>query len=76
MDLQSKKLHFIEEVLAISNEELIDKLESLLKKEQKLDPTLKEKLTARALKAEEDINAGRVFTREEAEVKLKERLDL
>jgi D-ribose pyranose/furanose isomerase RbsD len=34
MDLHVKKLHFIEEILAIRNEKLIDKLESLLKKEK------------------------------------------
>ena len=34
MDLHIKKLHFIEEILTISNEKLIDKLEALLKKEQ------------------------------------------
>ena len=41
-----------------------------------LDPILKEKLTSRALKAEEDIKAGRVYTREELEKKLDSRLDL
>ncbi len=30
-----------------------------------LDPILKEKLTTRALKSEEDIKAGRVFSKEE-----------
>ena len=30
-----------------------------------LDPILKEKLSSRALKSEEDIKAGRVFSREE-----------
>jgi predicted transcriptional regulator len=30
-----------------------------------LNPILKEKLTIRALKSEEDIKAGRVFTKEE-----------
>lgn len=35
-----------------------------------LDPLLKNKLASRALKAEEDIKAGRVYTREELETKL------
>jgi hypothetical protein len=39
-----------------------------------LDPVIKEKLTSRALKAEEDIKAGRVYTREEIEKKLKSKL--
>jgi len=77
MDLQTKKLHFIEEILSISNEEIIDKLESILKKEQhELDPVLKEKLTSRALKVDEDIKAERVNTREEAEAKIKERMGI
>lgn len=74
MDLQTKKLHFIQDILAISNEELLDKLELLLKNEQKLNPILKEKLTARASKSEEDIKAGRVYDREQAEAKMKERM--
>ena len=41
-----------------------------------LDPNLREKLTSRALKAEEDIKAGKVYTREEFEKKLDSRLDL
>lgn len=77
MDLQTRKLHFIEEILAISNEEIIKKLESVLKKEQQeLDPALKEKLTSRALKAEQDIKEGRVMNREEMEEKLNARLGI
>lgn len=74
MDLQTKKLHVIKEILAISNIELIDKLESLLKKEQKLNPVIKDKLTSRALKAEQDITEGRVMDRAELENKLNARL--
>jgi hypothetical protein len=77
MDLQTRKLHFIEDILAISNEKIIEKLESVLKKEQQeLDPVLKEKLTSRALKANEDIRSGRVYSREEAEAKIKERMGI
>lgn len=77
MDLQTRKLHFIEEILAISDEKVIEKLESVLKKEQQeLDPVLKEKLTSRALKAEQDIKEGRVMNREEMEKKLNARLGI
>ena len=77
MDLQTRKLNFIEEILAISNESIIQKLESVLRKEQnKLDPILKEKLTSRAMKANEDIKTGRVYSREEAEAKLKEQIGI
>ena len=34
MDLQTRKLHFIEAILSIGDEEVIEKLEALLKKEQ------------------------------------------
>jgi hypothetical protein len=34
MDIQTKKLHFIQEILALKNEKIIDKLESILKKER------------------------------------------
>lgn len=77
MDLQTRKLQFIEEILAISNEQLMNKLESVLRNEQqKLDPELKEKLSARALKANDDIKEGRVYSREEAEAKIKERMGI
>ncbi len=34
MDIQTRKLNFIQEILAVRNENLISKLESLLKKEK------------------------------------------
>lgn len=77
MDLQAKKLQFIQEILSVSSEEIIDKLEKILKKEQKeLNPVLKEKLTSRALKAEKDIAEGRTMSREQMEDKLNAGLDL
>ena len=77
MDIQTKKLHFIQEVLALSNEKIIDKLESLLKKEQQnLDPVLKEKLTSRALKANENIKEGKGYDRKAAEAKLNDRMGI
>jgi hypothetical protein len=77
MDLQTRKLRFIEDILAISNEKIIEKLELVLKNEQQqLDPVLKKKLTSRALKANEDIDSGRVYSREEAEAKIKERMGI
>jgi hypothetical protein len=77
MDLQTRKLNFIQEFLSLSNEKVIGKLESLLEKEKKdLDPVLKARLTSRALKANENISKGKVYTRKEAEAKLKERMDI
>jgi hypothetical protein len=77
MDLQTRKLHFIEKILAISNEEVIQRLEYVLEHEgEKLDPALKDKLSSRALKANEDIEKGRVHSREEAEAKIRERMGI
>lgn len=77
MDIQTRKLNFIQEILAVSNEKVISKLESLLKKEQqKLDPKLKEKLTSRAFKANKNIKEGKVYSRKEAEAKLEERMGI
>lgn len=77
MDLQAKKLHVIQEILSINNEGIIDKLEIFLKNEQEeLNPLLKEKLSARALRAEEDIAQGRTMTRNQLEEQLNERLGL
>ncbi|HNP19144.1 MAG TPA: hypothetical protein PKL31_11960 [Fulvivirga sp.] len=47
-------------------------------KEEKenLDPIIKEKLTSRALKANEDIKDGRVYCRKKAEAKLKKRMGI
>jgi hypothetical protein len=54
---------------------VLEAIKTLLVKSS-LDPVLKEKLTSRALKAEEDIKEGRVYTREEFEKKLDNRLGL
>jgi len=54
---------------------VLEAIKTLLVKSS-LNPILKEKLTSRALKAEEDIREGRVYTREEFEKKLDNRLGL
>ena len=51
---------------------ILEAIKTLLKKSS-LNPTLKEKLTSRALKAEEDISAGRLMNREEIESKLNDK---
>lgn len=77
MDLQTRKLNFIQEVLLVSNEKIMEKLEELLEKEQqKLDPVLKDRLASRAFKAEQDIAEGRTMSREQLEEKLNARLGL
>ncbi len=54
---------------------ILEEVRALLVKSS-LDPMLKEKLTSRALRADEDIKAGRVYTREELEKRLDNRLGL
>lgn len=56
-----------------SDNSILEAIRTLLKK-TRLNPILKEKLTSRALKAEEDIKAGRVMNREELELRLDKRL--
>ena len=54
---------------------ILEAIKTLLKKSS-LNPVLKQKLTSRALKADEDIAAGRVMDREELESKLNGRLGI
>ncbi len=51
----------------IENEEDLSVLQAIrtLLKKTSLDPIVKEKLTIRALKSEEDIKQGRVFSKDE-----------
>ena len=48
----------------------------ILLKKTNVDPTLKDKLTSRALKAENDIKEGRIFNKSEAKTRINEWLDL
>lgn len=54
---------------------ILEAIKTLLVKSS-LDPILTEKLTSRALKADEDIKAGRVYTREAFNKKLDSGLGL
>lgn len=54
---------------------ILEAIRTLLKKSS-LNPTLKEKLTVRALKAEEDIATGRLINRNDLESSLKDRLGI
>ncbi|WP_245189381.1 hypothetical protein [Lunatimonas salinarum] len=73
------KLDIKQELRALIEKEkdvhVLETIKTLLVKSS-LNPILKEKLTSRALKAEEDIREGRVYTREEFEKKLDNRLGL
>lgn len=58
-----------------TDKSILEAIKTLLKKSS-LNATLKEKLTSRALKAEEDISAGRVMDRKELESKLNDKLGI
>ena len=66
MDIQTRKLNFIQEILAVNNEKIIDKLESLLIKERSKEDLFNryttEDMIARAERSEHDIAKGRTIT--------------
>ena len=77
MDLQTRKLHFIQEFLRLNNEKLISKLENLLKSEkaksyeQHLSPLSEEELNRIIDEAEKDSKEGRLTSA----VELKKEID-
>lgn len=71
-DIKSELQKLIEQEKDIH---ILEAIKTLLKKSS-LNAELKEKLTSRALKSEEDINEGRLLNRQELEEKLHGRLDI
>ena len=71
MDIQTKKLHFVQEFLRINDEKIIDKLNSLLKVERKnkvenkLEPFTIEEFNEMIDQAELDVKEGRFISAEE-----------
>ncbi len=65
MNIETRKIKFIQEFLSLQNEEVISKLEKLLKKEQKSSddhlytPMTKEELNKRIDQAESDFRNNR-----------------
>jgi len=68
MDIQTKKINFIQEFLRLKDEELINKLDNLLKLEKKkkfkeeIRPYSEEEFNAVIDKAEEDSKNGKVIS--------------
>jgi len=69
-DIKSELRHLIEKE---NDHHILEAIRTLLEKTS-LDPQLKEKLTSRALKSEQDIKEGRVMERNEFAKKLSDRL--
>jgi len=71
MDIQTKKLHFVQEFLRIKDESLIDKLNNLLKTERKkkiekeLKPLSKKEFNDMIDSAESDSKNGRLTSARE-----------
>lgn len=67
MDLQTRKIHFIQEVLRIKNEKIIEKLEKILHQERKkviekeLSPLTVEEFNALIDSAEDDSENDRMY---------------
>ena len=67
MDLQTRKIHFIQEVLRVKNENIIEKLEKILHQERKkvidkeLSPITIEEFNSLIDKAENDSENDRMF---------------
>lgn len=75
MDIQTKKIHFVQEVLALSNEAIIDKLESILRKEKLKKGNQRisiEQYNKELEEAEADIDRGESYTQDEVEKMAKE----
>ena len=68
MDLQTRKLNIIQEFLRVGNEDLVEKLEKLLKAERKnklersLSPMSEEEFNSIIDKSEDDFKNKRVIT--------------
>ena len=67
MDLQTRKIHFIQEILRLKNEKIIEKLEKILHQEKKktidkdLSPMTIEEFNSLIDKAENDSNNDRLY---------------
>lgn len=59
MDLQTRKIEFIQEFLKLQNEAAIKRFENLLRKEKGLEPMSAERLNNRIDKSEKDFKNNR-----------------
>ena len=75
MDIQTRKIHFVQEFLALSNEAIIYKLESILKKEILKEDNRRisiEQYNKELDEAEAEIDRGAFYTQSEVEKMAKE----
>ncbi len=71
MNIETRKIEFVQAFLNLQSEELISQFEKLLKKSKQVEKELKpftiEELHERIAKSEEDFENGRFKTQEELE---------
>ncbi len=70
MDLQTRKLRLIESVLSISNARIIEKMETLIKKEEEREANRRvsiEDYNRELEEAEDEIEKGEFHTQDEVE---------
>jgi len=78
MDLQSRKISFVQEFLSIESEEIISRLENFLKKEKKINttkefsPMTMEEFQNRINQSMEDSKNGRVISSKDLLKEIKE----
>ncbi len=79
MNIQTKKLHFLEEYLRLNDENIIDKLEDTLRKErkkelaEKMKPMTKYDLQRKLDRSEKDITEGKLYLQEAVETYFKKK---
>ena len=77
MDLQERKIHFVQEFLRLNSEDIIHKLEDTLKAEKKkifskpIIPFTLEEFNKKIDGAEDDAKNGRVLTTDELKEEMK-----
>lgn len=71
MNIETRKIEFVQAFLKLQSEELISQFEKLLKKNKQVDkeliPFTVEELHERIAKSEDDLKNGRLKTQEELE---------
>ena len=71
MDIQTRKLHFIQEFLKVQSEELISRLEKILKNDEELTPFTIDEFNSRIDQSLEDAENDRIIEVDELLTEIK-----
>ena len=70
MDIQTRKIQFVQEFLKLESEQIISKLEAILKDEESMTKVFsQEEFEQRIRQSEDDFKSGRFKTSEELKAK-------